>query len=425
MTIYVSPQGSDTNDGTSLGRALRTPQLAADRVNPGDTVLFATGEYAIKTGQGVLVLTRSGAIGKPITFASVPGHRPLFRSLGAWQAIKVQGASHLVIQNLQLRGIAREITLEEAQKESNNLGNPRTCGNGLNITDDKARKAFPMHIVVRGCDIRDFPGGGINAMHCDWITLENNTVAGCGFWAPYANSNISIYQPVDLDGALGYKIIITGNVSFGSYNHIPFYYSNKDNPSKRKVTDGNGIILDDYSNSQGFGGGTGKPYGGKTLVANNIVFDNGGSGIHVFRSMGVDIVHNFAQNNNCHPEISEGQIFANSSKSVRILNNVLIAPTGKPVNNDYKNDSTVLYDYNLYAVADGSAPKFTRELAHNLLAAPNLALSPKDWASGKRTFTAAKDSPLRGAGMPFPELPTDFLGKPRSTKRPDIGPFQL
>ncbi len=423
MTIYVSPQGSDTNDGTSLGRALRTPQLAADRANPGDTVLFATGEYAIKTGQGVLVLTRSGAPGKPITLAPVPGHRPLFRSLGAWQAIKVQGASQLVIQNLQLRGIAREITLEEAQKESNNLGNPRTCGNGLNITDDKARKAFPSHITVRGCDIRDFPGGGLNAMHCDWLTLENNTVSGCGFWAPYANSGISVYQPVDLDGATGYKIIIRGNVSFGNYNHIPFYYSNKDNPSKRKVTDGNGIILDDYRNTQGFGGGAGKPYGGKTLVANNIVFDNGGSGIHVFRSTGVDIVHNWAEGNNRHPELHDGQIFANSSNQVRILNNVLIAPVGKPVNSDYKNEGSVVYDFNLYAVADGSTPKFARAPGKNLLAVPKLTLT--GWASGKRTFTAAKDSPLRGAGTAFSDTPTDFLGKRRNTKRPDIGPFQL
>lgn len=425
MKIFVSPSGSDSNDGMTLKTALRTPQVAADRANPGDTVLFATGEYLATDGQGVLVVTRSGAPGKPMTFTPVPGHQPILRSRGAWQAIKVQGASHLEFIGLTLRGMTDEITLDEARRESDNLKNPRTSGNGLNITDDKTRKAFPMHILVRGCDIRDFPGGGINAMHCDWITLEKNIVARCGFWAPYANSNISIYQPVDLDGASGYKIIIRGNVSFGSYNHIPFYYSNKDNPTKRKVTDGNGIILDDYSNSQGFGGGTGRPYGGKTLVANNMVFDNGGSGIHVFRSTGVDIVHNYAQNNNCHPELHEGQIFANSSKNVRVLNNVLIAPTGKPVNNDYKNDTTVLYDYNLYAIADGSAPKFTRELAHNLLAMPKLTLSLKDWAAGKHSFVAAKDSPLRGAGTAFPELPTDFSGKPRNTKRPDIGPFQL
>jgi hypothetical protein len=253
--------------------------------------------------------------------------------------------------------------------------------------------------------------------------VENNVVARCGFWAPYANSNISVYQPVDLDGAPGYKIIIRNNVSFGSYNNIPFYYSNKDNPSKRRVTDGNGIILDDYSNSQGFGGGTGKPYGGKTLVANNVVFDNGGSGIHVFRSTGVDIVHNWAENNNKHPEIKDGQIFANTSKNVRVLNNVLVAPTGKPVNSDYKNDASVVYDYNLYAATNSSTPAFVRDLAKNILQSPGLTLG--NWATGKRDYTITRNSPLRGAGIAFPEAGADFKGKPRNAKKTDIGPFRL
>jgi parallel beta-helix repeat protein len=276
---------------------------------------------------------------------------------------------------------------------------------------------------VRDCDIRDFPGGGLAAMHADYLTFENNIVARCGFWSPYANSGISVYQPVDLDGATGYKIMIRGNVCFENYNNIPFYYSNKDNPAKRKVTDGNGIILDDYRNSQAFGGETGKPYAGKTLVANNIVFDNGGSGIHVFLSTGVDIVHNYAANNNRHPDIKDGQIFANSSSQVRILNNVLVAPPGKQVNSNYRNGEGVVYDYNLYAATDGSAPKFAREQGRNLLAAPGLTLT--DWAKGGRKFAATSDSPLRGAGTPFAEAGPDFTGRKRPAERPDIGPFQL
>jgi hypothetical protein len=422
MMIYVSPSGSDAADGSTLRKALKTPQKAADRASPGDTILFATGEYVATEGQGVLVVTRSGTSGKPITFAPVPKHRPVFVSRGAWQAIKVQGASHLVFEKLTLRGFAPEITLDEARRESNNLLNPRTCGNGLNVTDDKARNAFPQHVTVRECHVSDFPGGGINAMHCDYLTIENNVVARCGFWAPYANSNISVYQPVDLDGATGYKIIVRGNVSYGSYNYIPFYYSNQQDPSKRKITDGNGIILDDYSNSQLFAGGTGKPYGGKTLVANNVCFNNGGSGIHVYKSTAVDIVHNWAEGNNAHPEIDGGQIFSNDSKNIRVLNNVLVARAGKPVNSDYRNDATVVYDFNVYWSQDGVAPKFTRGLGKNLLVSPKLILI--DWEKGNRTFSAERSSPLRGAGFPCPDVPTDFSGRRRNVNRPDIGPFQ-
>jgi hypothetical protein len=425
MKMYVSPQGNDKNSGASLGQALRTPQLAADRANPGDTILLAEGEYIATEQQGaVLFITRSGSLGKPITFTAVSGHRPILRSKGAWEVMKISGASHIVIEKLFMRGIADEVTLEEAKKESNNLLNPRTCGNGLGITDDKDKKTFPTHITVRNCDIRDFSGGGLFSMHGDYITFENNFVARCGFWAPYACSNISVYQCVNSDNNSGYKIIIRNNVSFGSYNNIPFYYSDKDHPEKRHVSDGNGIIIDDLRNTQEFGGANGiKAYTGKTLIANNVVFDNGGSGIHAYSSNNIDIVHNYAGNNNTHPDISGGQIFANATSNVRVLNNILIAPAGKAVNSNYDNDASVLYDYNIYASIDGSTPKFTRDLAHNMLQSPQLTLT--DWAKGKRLFKAATKSPLRRAGMDFPEIRTDFFGKPRPKIRPDIGPFQL
>ena len=422
-TLYVSPTGNDANTGASLKQALRTPQRAADRANPGDTVLFATGKYEAAVGQGVLVITRSGEPGKPITFAPAPGQQPTLRSRGAWQVIKIQGASYIVVRGLRLRGNTDDIKIEEARREMNNLLNPRTCGNGLMISDDRAKKAFPSHITVQDCDIRDFPGGGLGAVHADSLTFENNVVARCGFWSPYACSGISIYQPIDQDKETGYKLIIRGNVSFENNNYIPFYYSNKDNPEKRTITDGNGIILDDFHNSQGFGGGASKPYGGKTLVANNVVFDNGGSGIHVFHSAGVDIVYNYAANNNQNPEQRSGQIFSNSSERIRILNNILIAPAGKPVNSDYKNGEDVVYNYNLYSVAGGAAPEYARPLANNRVAHPGLTLI--DWAKGERRLNAAPQSPLRKAGTPFPEAGMDFFGRRRNKERPDVGPFVL
>lgn len=420
--LYVSPAGNDARDGKSLKSAFKTPQHAADLAKPGDRVLFAGGEYVATNGQGVIVVTRSGMPGKPIRFAPVPGQKPVFRNRGAWNAIKVVGASHLEFRGLHMRGMSREITREEAERERSNLLNPRTCGNGFLIDQAKESRTVPSHIAVRDCDIRDFPGGGLSAMHADYITFENNVVSGCGFWAPYACSGISIYQPTDSDSKTGYKIIIRGNVSFENYNFIPFFYSNKDNPDKRKVTDGNGIILDDFYSSQTFVSSGGKPYTGKTLVANNVVFDNGGSGIHVFKSLGVDIVHNYAAGNNRHPEIQDGQIFSNSSKQVRVLNNVLLAPPGKPVNSDYANEE-VTYDYNLYAATDGSTPRFARDRASNILATPGLTLT--GWAAGKRALAATPNSPLRKAGTPVADAGIDFFGKKRTAERPDIGPFLL
>ncbi len=421
-TYYVSPQGSDANDGLAPERALLTPQRAADCTEPGDSVLFAGGTYEVNSGQGLLVVTRSGAEGKPILYAAMPDQKPLLRVRGAWHAIKIVSARYIEIRGFKVQGMAGEITLEEARREMSNLGNPRTSGNGIGIVDDKESKIPPAHITVRDCEVSDFGGGGIFSTHADYLTIENNVVARCGFWAPYANSGISVYQPIDVDEATGYKIIIRNNVSFENYNQIPFYYSNKDDASKRKVTDGNGIILDDYRNTQAFGGGQGKPYGGRTLVANNVVFRNGGSGIHAYLSTNVDIVHNYAADNNRHPGIKDGQIFANTSSNVRVLNNVLIAPPGKPVSMDYKNES-VIYDFNLYAVSDGLLPIFARERASNVFGDPKLKLY--EWETGRRDLFVAPDSPLRRAATPFKEAGADFFGKARSDAKSDIGPFVI
>ncbi|MBC8140271.1 MAG: right-handed parallel beta-helix repeat-containing protein [Armatimonadetes bacterium] len=417
--LYVSPAGSDKNDGKSLKTAFATAQYAADKAEPGDTVFFAEGKHTAPVGKTLLTVTRSGVPGKPIVFKNAPGARPVLVNNGGWEAIKVSGASHLQFRGLSLRGIAPEITVAEAEREKNNLNNPRTSGNGLNITDNKTTKTFPSHITVQECDIRDFPGGGLSAIHADFITFENNTVARCGFYAPYACSGISIYQPIDQGTDPGYKIVIRGNVSFENYNHVPFFYSNTD-PEKRKVTDGNGIILDDYSNKQDFGGGSGKPYTGRTLIANNVVFGNGGSGIHTFLTHNVDIVHNYAANNNRHPGLREGQIFANMSHDIRVLNNILIAPAGKPVNSDYNNEN-VTYDHNVYSTADGSAPVFARELADNVLAPAPLLLS--GWEKGGRGYSLTSVETLRKVATVFEGIPTDFFGNKRVVGKPVAGPF--
>jgi hypothetical protein len=44
--VYVSPEGSDENEGRSPDRPLRSLQLAVERAQPGDTVLVSEGAYS-------------------------------------------------------------------------------------------------------------------------------------------------------------------------------------------------------------------------------------------------------------------------------------------------------------------------------------------------------------------------------------------
>ncbi len=419
--LYVAPNGDRQADGLTPATAL-PPQRAEELSQPGDVIYFTEGEYEYKEDNRALTIEHSGEPGKPITYMPAPGAKVVLRSSGSWDVIKITGARHIEIRGFRVIGNAGNVTLEEAQREMSNLKNPRTCGNGIGITEHRETKQPAAYITVRDCEVSDFPGGGIFANHADYLTFEGNVVYRCAFWSPYGNSGISVYQPTAIDASTDYKIIIRNNVCFENYQNIPFFYSNKNDPTKRKVTDGNGIIIDDYLNTQDWGGGSGKEYTGRTLVANNIVFANGGSGIHSFKSCNVDIVHNYAADNNRHPALKDGQIFANTTKNARILNNVIIAPAGKPATTSYKNEN-LIQDYNVYWTLDGSAPKFAEGGTNNIVAAPGLTLT--GWDKGQREFKATPDSPLRKAGMPLPAVGADYFGKPRSAGKPDIGPFVL
>ena len=69
-------------------------------------------------------------------------------------------------------------------------------------------------------------------------------------------------------------------------------------------------------------------YTGKCLVANNLVYENGGSGIHTFRSDNVDIINNTVFNNGSTPELGWSELFANDSENVNIFNNLVYSRTG-------------------------------------------------------------------------------------------------
>jgi hypothetical protein len=68
--LYVATTGSDSNPGT-LSQPLRTIQAAADKVQPGQTVLVKGGVYY----ERVINLRRGGTPTAPVTFQAAPGER--------------------------------------------------------------------------------------------------------------------------------------------------------------------------------------------------------------------------------------------------------------------------------------------------------------------------------------------------------------
>jgi parallel beta-helix repeat protein len=401
---YVSGKGSDRNDGTTPQTAFRNIQTAANLTNPGDTVYVMNGTYTKADPNSDLVnISRSGTPDAWITYKAFPGHTPKLKSKN-WSAIGIQ-ASYIVVDGFLMEGNNKNITLETAIAEQNNINNPLTSGNGIGVvrSDDGAN---PHHVIIRNNTVYNFGGGGIYTYGADYVTIENNIVHNNALYSPYANSGISLYQSWDFDDNMGYKMIVRGNVSYNNQNLIPFFASAPEEKD-RTITDGNGIIIDDSLNTQN--GSTAGVYGGRTLVENNLVYNNGGRGIHVFESEHVDIVNNTTYRNSRHPKILEGEITVLDSEGitndVRVLNNIIYAKTGRPANTVSQKSINVLYDYNL--VFNNS--QFAGALLNNIFgkdpqfedpAAGNFSLRSTSPAIDRGTRELAPASDLSGTSRP-------------------------
>jgi parallel beta-helix repeat protein len=186
----------------------------------------------------------------------------------------------------------------------------------------------------------DCGGAGISFIQSDYCTAENNIVYNCSWYTLWSTSGISLWQNWNSDNNTGIKNIIRKNVCYMNRQYVPAIAFNCG------FTDGNGIIIDDSENTQN--GSTLGSYKGRTLVENNIVYKNGGSGIHTYKSKHVDIINNTAYLNDQSAELNGGQIFPNASDDIRIFNNILVAPANKKINSNYNNGSSIVYDYNLH-----------------------------------------------------------------------------
>jgi len=180
--------------------------------------------------------------------------------------------------------------------------------------------------------------------------------------------------------------------------------------------DGYGIIFDD-SNSVPPALGTndkqGVAYTGRTYIANNIVHDNGGRGIHVYSSQHVDIVNNTAWNNLLSPSdyIQSGEIDALRSSDVKVVNNVATNLVGKPVTIDAEGNQ---YEYNLW---DGR--KVPYKGSNDLVAEAQLT----DPANGN--FAPRAGSPALRSGTSALAPADDFFGNLRPTGAVDRGAVQI
>ena len=411
-TYYVGtgPTANDQGNGTSAAKPFATPQHAADLVKPGDTVLLLSGTDTNSYPDGaVMDISRSGSSSDWSQFKAAPGQHPVLRSTG-WAHVNIHGsASYIRIEGLEIYGHAADIPLAEAQKYARDGLHAYTNGNGISIDGRNGGPQQPHHIEIVGNVIHDCPGGGVGAIHSDYLTIRDNIVYDNAWWSPYDTSGISIYQAWNYDDAPGYHNLVLRNQCFGNRNYIPDIGS-------RQITDGNGIIFDDGKNKQA--DSKQGPYRNRTLIANNLCYQNGGSGIHAFLSEHIDVVNNTCIENNQCPDIDSGQCFPNSCDDVKFINNILVGVPNKRINSNWMNGA-VMWEHNL--VWAGLKGEIVGN--HDVAADPLIQISR---INDRLKFTQSSQSPAKNSGLSFPFLKDDLLARPRRQgKTMDIGCLQL
>lgn len=336
---HVSPHGLNSNDG-SLSKPLQTIEEAIKRVKPGGIIFILNGTYRTDSYIPVLNIGIAGSPGKYITIKPYPGHSPVITAGGdAFNAMVIDG-SYIIIDGLEFFGENDKLDLPGATKafeeRRDNVSGAKGKYNTNAISIGKESTAH--HIIIRNCKVHDFPAGGIGVGSADYVTIENNIVYNNSWYTMYGTSGISILGPMPVDHLTDYKLFVRGNICYNNKTQVPWLSANNIINGEYKLSDGNGIIIDVNNGEQGT-----PIYTGRTLVENNISYNNGGSGLHAYKSNHVDFINNTAYNNGT--VVGYPEIFGSGGNDVKIYNNIMYARSGGNCN---ANDEAAVYNHNLY-----------------------------------------------------------------------------
>ena len=287
--FYVHPNGNDSGPGT-FRQPWKTISHACLGLEPGDRLFIARERF---TNEGEILvrfvdpqtfdyLPLEGSPTKVTRLLPYGPGKNLPRIDGQFD---IRG-SHIFLERLEIAGDVTSTRPGIGVYESHNIS-------------------------VKFCHVHDHGGGGINFNQCDIVFAIENVVYKNATLNPDQHSGISSYQPIARsDSQRRYGVYFRGNRCFSNRNEtLP--------AGGDKISDGNGIVIDDHRYTQfndviadaiaGVGepglstgfplirledDGSLVPYPRDTLVFENVCYFNGGRGIHVFKSEGVDVSFN-------------------------------------------------------------------------------------------------------------------------------------
>ena len=271
----------------------------------GDCVHLAPGTYKLT---GEVTITAGGN-------ASTPTGYVVYRST-------LMGGAHLVAAakfNHMMRITTHHVMFDGIDFDGNNYM-AALCGIDVEQSPDY-HHIWVMNSQVHGFGQNRNPGERIRVV----LEPSQQRVQQClyrphrlaGFWDLPRGAGRGPRLHADPHGQLlgPFHIVTAYNLIHDNYGQQGLYAG--------KNTDGNGIIYDTF-----------RSYAGQSLCLGNIVYHNGGKGIHVFKSGHVTVANNTVYNNNWdtyNPGTWRAEISAQDSIGSTFLNNIAWAARGAGV----------------------------------------------------------------------------------------------
>jgi len=266
---YAAPGGRDSGGGWTPRRAVSL-QRATRIADPGQTVCLLGGIYRISSS---VTIKRSGRAGSPITFARV-GKRPIIKWPGGrYGVIQVMpGTHHIVLRGLTLVG-----------------GNT-----GLRVNDG-AHHVRALRNRIRGSGVT-----GIGVGAADHVVISQNRIFHVGYGRGWG-SGIGFQGHAWIDRKPGFHSVVTLNVISGTSDESDHH------------SDGNGVIVED--------GGDIPPI----LIANNVIYHNGGRCIHNLNANNVWVVNNTCFVNGLDRRLGDdvGELSNFNAENIHLVNNLV------------------------------------------------------------------------------------------------------
>ncbi|HEX9957264.1 MAG TPA: right-handed parallel beta-helix repeat-containing protein, partial [Fibrella sp.] len=429
-TMHLTPADVQTNPAAI--------QQAMNQLQPGETLYLAGGSYTpsgaipsyigntldIRPSDTLNPRGRSGRADAWITVRNEPGQKPVL-NLGKNGAggLAIVDALYWRVEGLEL------VAASDASSYATGISTVSTSNGTAH------------HIQFVNNIVHGFGASGFGVNNVSQVLIEGNTVYDNAHRSSNGASGISLgglsmksTDNSNFAGTLGnpnndYAMIVRNNKVYYNRN----LYPDTDHGSN-DLTDGNGIIID-YCDETGFTG--------KTLVSNNVVYNNGGAGVHVFKSSNTDVFHNTLYQNgwlsNGTQLSSVGPLNGSGVTRInRFFNNIAVGGNPNIQNGTYINGGKTSGGNKGWQDGSGYAlvPQWDKNLFFNTSSTsfpsgsisgdPKFVKAQLDTTSAPAAdFHLSSGSPAinAGAASSTTNVTTDHESKTRDSS-PDIGAYE-